>query len=104
MLTHIRRGDVLVCLNCGKPIVLTNKTFTLDCSAEHIECPNCKAKYDVQVYHARGSKILGKEAEFIIDEANAYKREKGEIHENNMERHPGVLERQRYTAKVQRQK
>jgi len=78
MLTHIGQGDVLVCLDCGKPIVLTNKTFTLDCSAEYIECPRCKAKYDVQVYHARGSKILGKEAEFIIDEANAYKREKGE--------------------------
>ena len=43
--------------------------------------PRCKAKYDVQVYHAQGSKILGKEAEFIIDEANAYKREKGESHE-----------------------
>ena len=30
---------------------------------------------DVQVYHARGSKILGKEAECIIDEANAYRGE-----------------------------
>lgn len=47
-------------------------------------CPNCGAKM-------RGSKILGKEAECFIDEANAYKQEKGEIeiyliggkHENN---------------------
>lgn len=37
--------------------------------------------HKVQVYHARGSKILGKEAEVIIDEANAYKRGKGESHE-----------------------
>lgn len=73
MLSHIEQGDVLVCLNCGKPILLTNKTFTLDCYAEYIECPCCKAKYDVQVYHARGSKLLGKEADqFIVDEANAY--------------------------------
>lgn len=37
--------------------------------------------HDVQVYHARNSKILGKEAEFIIDEANAYKRGKGVSYE-----------------------
>ena len=37
--------------------------------------------YDVQVYHAQGSKILGKETEFIIDEANAYKRGKGVSYE-----------------------
>lgn len=30
---------------------------------------------DVQVYHARGSKILGNEAELVIDEANAYRGE-----------------------------
>lgn len=37
--------------------------------------------HDVQVYHAQGSKILGKEAEFIIDEANTYKRGKGVSYE-----------------------
>lgn len=38
--------------------------------------------HDVQVYHAQGSKILGKEAEFIIDEANAYKAESEKNHES----------------------
>lgn len=56
-LSQISIGDKLKCLNCGEVITLNDKTFIMDYEAEYIYCPHCKAKIDVQYYHAYGEKV-----------------------------------------------
>lgn len=52
----IQIGDKVKCLNCGKEIILNNKTCIFDSKAEYIKCPHCKKTYDVQYYHLYGEK------------------------------------------------
>lgn len=54
---EIQIGDKFKCLNCGKEIILNNKTYIFDSEVEYIKCPHCKKTYDVQYYHLYGEKV-----------------------------------------------
>ena len=55
-LAEIKLGDKLKCIDCGKTILVSNKTFTIDENGEYISCPHCKKRHDIQVYHLYGEK------------------------------------------------
>lgn len=57
MITEIKTGDILVCANCGKHIILTDETFLMDSFAEYVKCNHCGFKIDVQYYHTFGEKV-----------------------------------------------
>lgn len=57
MLAEIKRGMTLKCLKCGKPILLSDETLSMDWQSEYIKCPHCESIYDVQAYHVHGEEI-----------------------------------------------
>ena len=46
----LKLGDKVRCLKCHEEITLTHDTFKLNSEIEYIECPHCKAMYDVFSY------------------------------------------------------
>lgn len=58
MIEQIGHGDKIKCLNCGKPILINEKTFKFDDIGEYIVCPNCNKCYNVDFYNYRGEKIF----------------------------------------------
>ena len=46
----LKLGDTVRCLKCHEEITLTHDTFKFNCECEYIECPHCKAMYDVFSY------------------------------------------------------
>ena len=61
MIAEIKRGDTVECLKCKEPILLNDKTFTLDFEGEYISCPSCNCCLDVQAYHIYGNIFVAKE-------------------------------------------
>jgi len=55
MISEISLGDKIKCLKCGETFVLENIGMTNTC--EYIDCPHCKCRIDVQVYHLCGTII-----------------------------------------------
>lgn len=51
MISEIKIGDKVKCLNCGEEIELTRETFYADADAEYIKCNYCGFIKDVQAYH-----------------------------------------------------
>lgn len=54
---EIKVGDKLKCLNCLKPITVSDETVKITYSAEYIICPDCKKALDIQLYHLYGEKL-----------------------------------------------
>lgn len=56
-LPEIKQGMKLKCLNCGKPVLISDETFKMDAICEYIECPSCTSSYNVQAYHIYGEEL-----------------------------------------------
>ena len=57
MLSEMKQGMTVKCLNCGKPIKLTNDTFKRSWDCVFVYCPSCGRAFDVQAYHAKGEML-----------------------------------------------
>ena len=57
MLSEIKIGDKIKCLDCGEVITIEEIKFTFD--AEYIVCPKCGKFRDIQYYHMFGEKVDG---------------------------------------------
>lgn len=55
MISEIKLGDRLFCLNCRKPF--TVKKIVATAENELIVCLRCKAGIDIQNYHLYGKKV-----------------------------------------------
>lgn len=61
MISDIKKGDTVKCLNCKKHILIDDKTFIFDSEAEYIKCPHCGATADIILYHCASG--IGDDAE-----------------------------------------
>ena len=71
MLATIKKGMIIKCLSCGKPIKLNDDTMTFDFDAEYIICPHCECKKDIQEYHVYGT-VPNDDKDFYIRFVSAY--------------------------------